>query len=142
MSFSDFSEPVPKYYIYVRASSAYDDGVWTEDVVGATLNIYEPGKPPVNIPPAFLEVLEDIYLNYSSKNNIDKETLGFNFPEFHDPENKTVTIEIIGGATRYMTFDNTTSRVNYKPYQFNQFGKHELLVKLTDADGASRTYAY
>ena len=65
----------------------------------------------------FKDLLEDKYLNYSTKNNKAKETLGFNFPEFYDPENKTVTIEIEQGATpRYMTFDNYTGRVDYKPY--------------------------
>ena len=94
LKFRDFSEPVWQYHIYIRGSSAYDDGAWTEDILGASINIYVPNKPPVNIPPLFKDLLEDKYLNYSTKNNKAKETLGFNFPEFYDPENKTVTIEI------------------------------------------------
>jgi hypothetical protein len=41
-----------------------------------------------------------------------------------------------------MKFDNTARRMDFKPYQANQFGKFQLTIKLTDALGSYRTYQY
>jgi hypothetical protein len=41
-----------------------------------------------------------------------------------------------------MTFDKATRRLDCKPYQANQFGKFQLSIKLTDAEGSYRIYQY
>jgi hypothetical protein len=55
--------------------------------VGAKLVIHDPEKKKANVPPTFMAVLKDVYLNYTTKNNKAGETLGFNFPEIYDQEN-------------------------------------------------------
>ena len=84
----------------MKASSAYVTETWTADTLAATLEVRDLAQVPANIPPAFAWPLVDQYLNYSSKNNADNQTLGFNFPDFIDVENSTVTMQITGGFRR------------------------------------------
>lgn len=81
----------------MKASSAYVTETWTTDTLAATLEVRDAAQVPANIPPAFAWPLVDQYLNYSSKDNFDNQTLGFNFPDFIDVENSTVTMQITGG---------------------------------------------
>jgi len=143
LTFSDFTQALPKYNIFVKASSAYVTERWTPHTLAATLEVRNPALVPANIPPAFAWALEDQYLHYSSKDNADGQTLGFFFPDFIDVENSAVTMEITGGfKPTFMTFDAATRRLDCKPTRYNQFGKFQLTIKLTDAQGSYRIYQY